>query len=181
MATELFKAIAAASNLMGKKDIRAYLNGVHVTQDGRVWATNGIVAVSIIVKDVPEWLAGKNIDESCIAHVVKAVRAYKAKVVPEMYETIEECEDWLGVKVRFNEQSYPDVDRVMNREWIDDGSVARGFMHGFKAESAMAIAKCNKELGCKLLHVPQLTYNGSAYVGAVRGATYALMPLRVDG
>ena len=50
---DVFKAIAAASHLMGEKDLRACLNGVHITSDGRVWATNGHVAVSITVGSVP--------------------------------------------------------------------------------------------------------------------------------
>lgn len=176
---DVFKAIAAASHLMGEKDVRAYINGVHITSDGRVWATNGHAAVSITVGGVPEWLAGKNIDECCIKQVVKAVRSYKAKVVHEMYETLEKCEDWLGVKLKFNGQTYPNLDRVLVEDDSAREVLEKGFMHGFDASYTMAIAKCCKELfNGRFYHVPPMKYNGSAYLSELKCAKFVLMPLR---
>ena len=171
-------------HLSGNKDIRNYLNGVHVvfTPDQTVYtATNGIVlgrvteeaenpgsAVLIIPREVVKALrptakalatAALHTDELCRSRIVQAL---PSGVVDMNFTGID------GV--------YPDCDRVIPAQ-------TSGEAGNYDAELLALFTASNKELGAKYPGQFKLHQNGAdgaALVSLVRGTFVGvIMPIRV--
>jgi len=145
------KQLKAMGRFMAVKDIRYYLNGLHIVQNNRgtyIESTNGHMLGRLLIDETP---CASPVSVIVPLDAVKTLAATGKKGNETLHFTVDGVKitvispDGSSMTVQAVEGRYPDVDRVIP----SDGNSTTTAPSSYNPEYVLAFHECAKDLGSK--------------------------------